>query len=269
MDASANFSWTEWHVHSSVILGLLILGGAYLYGAGPLRERFGWAETIEPSRVAAFFGGLLVIFLALEGPLHELAESYFFTAHMTQHLLLQLAMPPLLLLGTPDWLLRPLFRSPKVVRLGRLLVHPVTAFALFNVVLVGWHLPPLYDLALEHHNLHVAQHLTFMVTAVIAWWPLLGPLPELPRPHASVQMIYLFAQSVPMGFLGATITFAGEPTYAFYAEAPRLWGISALVDQQLGGVLMKSAAGVVFLVALSVVFFTWFAREEREAEAGP
>ena len=267
MDASADFSWTVWNADWSVVIGLLILGGAYLYGAGPLRERFGWAEYVEPGKVAAFFGGLLVIFLALVGPLHELAENYFFTAHMTQHLLLQLAMPPLLILGTPNWLLRPLLRSPRVVRMGRLLVHPVTAFALFNAVLVGWHLPPLYDLALKHHNLHIAQHFIFMVTAVIAWWPLLSPLPELPRPHPSVQMVYLFAQSVPMGFLGAIITFAGEPTYTFYAEAPRLWGISALVDQQLGGVLMKSAAGVVFLVALSVVFFTWFAREEREAKA--
>ena len=102
MDASADFSWTVWNAHSSVIIGLLILGGAYLYGAGPLRERLGLAEYVEPGKVAVFFGGLLVIFLALVGPLHELAENYFFTAHMTQHLLLQLAMPPLLTAGDPS-----------------------------------------------------------------------------------------------------------------------------------------------------------------------
>ena len=261
------FSWANWHVHPSVLMGLLLLGGAYLCGSGPLRERYDWAPRVDPGQVVTFFLGLAVLFLALQGPLHELSDHFLFSAHMVQHLLLSLVVTPLLLLGTPGWLLRPLVRSPRVQRWGRLITHPVMAFSVFNVVLIVWHLPDLYDLTLREHSIHILEHLAFLAAGVIAWWPLLSPIEEVPRVSYPVQLLYIFGQSVPMGFLGAVITFSGDVLYSFYAEAPRVWAISPLTDQQIGGVIMKSAAGVVFLLALGIVFFVWAGREEQAAES--
>ena len=86
-------------------------------------------------------------------------------------------------------------------------------------------------------------------------------MPELPRPSYPVQIIYLFFLSLPPGFVGAVITFSGEVKYTWYAEVPRLWGLSALIDQQIGGLIMKLLGAAVFLVAMGVVFFTWYGRE--------
>ena len=187
-----------------------MLASAYLYRLTRLWRQFR-KMPIESWRLVMAFLGFTTVFLAVQGPLHDLAESYLFSAHMIQHLMLQFVMPPLILLGAPGALLWPALKPKGVIRVLRVCVHPLGAFILFNVALVGWHLPPLYDLALENHNLHISQHVIFMIVGLIAWWPLLGSLEQLPRPHPSVQMLYLFAQSIPMGFLGAIITFASEP----------------------------------------------------------
>ena len=262
-----SFSWADWHVHPSVFMGLLLLGGAYLYGSGPLRKRYNWASQMDYGKAAIFFLSLAVIFLALQGPLHELSDHFLFSAHMVQHLLISLVFPPLLLLGTPGWLLRPLVRSSRVRRWGRLITHPVMAFSVFNVVLIAWHLPGLYDLTLRDHSFHILEHLTFLAAGVIACWPLLSPIKEVPRAPYPVQMLYIFGQSVPMGFLGAIITFSQDVLYPFYAEAPRVWAISPLTDQQIGGMIMKSSAGIIFLLALGIVFFVWAGREEQAFES--
>jgi len=261
-----SFSWTNWELHPSVIVGLLMLASAYLYGLARL-----WRQSrklpVEPWRLVMTFMGFTTVFLAVQGPLHDLAEGYLFSAHMIQHLMLQFVMPPLILLGTPGALLWPALKHKGMMRVLRICVHPLGAFILFNVALVGWHLPPLYDLALENHNVHISQHVSFMIVGLIAWWPLLGSLEQLPRPHPSVQMLYLFAQSIPMGFLGAIITFAGEPLYSFYAKGTGIWGISVLTDQQIGGLIMKSASGIVLIAVLAIIFFRWFASEESARSA--
>jgi len=251
------FSWTSWEWHPSITIGFLVWVIGYFYGIGPLRERYQLGAKPNRRQVAAFVLGSLTVLVSLEGPIHELADNYLLSAHMIQHLMLQLAMPPLILIGTPGWLLRPAIKNHYVLSIARRLTHPVVAFFLFNFNLVVWHLPPLYDLALQTHGVHIFQHLTFMVTAVIAWWPLLSPSKEIPRSAYPLQIVYIFAQSVPMGFLGAIITFAGEPLYEYYSVAPRLWGVSALADQQLGGIIMKSLAGIAFLSALGFVFLSW------------
>lgn len=257
--------WARWDVPLEVALGVAVLASAYLLGAGPLRRRHGWAERITPVRVVAFLGGLVVLLLALSGPLHELADRYLFSAHMVQHLLLTLAVPPLLLAGTPGWLLRPLLRSRGVLRVARALTRPLVAFVSYNVVLVAWHLPVLYDWAMRNHAVHIVQHLTFLATAVQLWWPILSPLPEL-RLSPPARMLYLFLAGVPMVLVAALITLSDEVLYPFYAEAPRLWGLTPLADQRAGGVIMWVPGTLVFLVAITVVFFSW-ARAEAVEEA--
>lgn len=254
--------WGRWEVHPEVGLGLSLLAAAYLLGVGPLRRR-GGAGRLTPGHPIAFLGGLAVTFLALTGPLHDLADRYLFSAHMAQHLLLILVVPPLILAGTPGWLLRPLLAGP--MRLGRSLARAPVAFAIYTVVLVAWHLPLLYEAAMRDHGLHVVQHLTLMAAGLWLFWPILSPLPELPRLPPPAQMLYLFLAGVPMVLIAAPITLAEEVLYPFYAGAPRLFGLTPLGDQRAGGVIMWVPGTLVFLIAITFVFFRWV-RAEAEPE---
>jgi putative membrane protein len=234
-----------------------VLGLGYLVAA--LRQRRIDPSThIGPAKVASFVGALLVLFVALTGPIHDLSDYYLFSAHMVQHMLLIFGMPPLLLYGTPGFMLRPLIRDGRVRELGRRLTRPTSAFAIFNVVLVAWHVPPLYNLAMERHPVHIVEHLMIMAAAVILWWPLLSPLPELPRAPYPVQLLYLFVVGLPMVMVAIIIAMADSLLYPFYARAPRVWSsLPPQADQNLGGLIMWIPGGMVFLIAIAVVFFRW------------
>jgi putative membrane protein len=173
-------------------------------------------------------------------------------------MLLIFAMPPLLLYGIPGFMLRPLLRNARIFQLGRWLTRPTSAFAIFNVTLVAWHVPPLYNLAMERHPVHIVEHLMIMVAAVILWWPVLSPVMELPRAPYPVQLLYLFIVGLPMVMVAIVIAMADTLLYPYYGAAPRVWqGLSAQADQNLGGLIMWIPGGLVFLVAIAVVFFRW------------
>lgn len=248
-----------------MIIGLLLLVLLYVQGVGRLRRAYGWAERVDPRQVALFLLGVLVIFLALQSPLDELSDNYLFSAHMVQHLLLVLVAPPLLLLGTPPWLLRPLIRSSLVLRCARFLTLPVAAFVLFNMTFILWHMPRLYELGLNNLGVHIFQHLLFISVAVVMWWPIFSPLPELPRISYPAQILYLFVLSIVPGVVGGLITFSDSVIYPTYEAAPRVWGLSPIMDQQIGGLIMKIPGFFIFLVAAMVIFFKWFHQEELEA----
>ena len=263
MDPALESVWTHWHGHPDALIGLALLQGAYLLGVGPLRERYRLSDSVEPRQIATFTAGVFVIFIALLSPIHVLSDNYLFSAHMTQHVLLTLVAPPLLILGTPDWLIRPLLRPNLVFRGARLATHPIIAFALFNIVFSLWHIPSLYATSVGNHWVHVGEHLLFMATAVLMWWPIGSMMPELPRLAYPLQLIYLFALSVAQIIVFAIITFAEEPLYEFYVNAPRVLNISPLLDQQLGAIIMKVGGGMLFLTLLIIVFFRWFNQEEE------
>ena len=246
-------AWRHWDLHPSVMIGLALLGGLYVFWGGLAAPR---------RRVASFVAALVVLGLALNGPLHNLSDSYLFSAHMLQHLVLTLAFPPLLLYGTPAWVVRPLLRPGWLLAFARWATRPLAAGILFSVPITLWHFPRFYEAALEHHPLHIVQHLVFIATAVIMWWPILAPVPELPRASYPTQLVYLFLLGLPMSLAGAMITLAGTVLYPFYATAPRVWGLTPLVDQQLGGLLMWVVGTMYLWVAGGVVWFRWSAREE-------
>ena len=264
-----DFSWLDWSGHPSTLIGVLTLEAAYIYGAGNLRGRLGGASAVSIRQATCFTLGMFVIYLALNSPIHELSDRYLFSAHMVQHMLLLWIMPPLVIWGLPDWLIRPAISSPIRLKAAKILVHPLVCLAVFNGILVVWHLPAVYNGALAHHNLHIFQHLCFMAAGILMWWPVLSRLPELPRLPYGGQMLYLFLISLLPAIVGGIISFADSVVYDWYAEAPRLWGISPAVDQQIGGLIMKTAGLIVFVVALASVFFAWAGREEarqRERE---
>ncbi|HEY1017235.1 MAG TPA: cytochrome c oxidase assembly protein [Herpetosiphonaceae bacterium] len=256
----------EWTLDWPLLTGLLILAGAYLWAVGPGRRRLGGPAAFPVGKAVAFLSGLLVLGLAIMSPIGDLADRYLFTMHMIQHLLLTMLSAPLLLAGTPEWLLRPLVDVPFVYRILRWLAHPLIAFLAFNLAFNGWHFPQFYDLALRNSLVHIFEHQMMLGTALLLWLPQMSPLPEL-RASYGVQIIYYFINSIMPTILGALITFADAPLYPTYELAPRIWGISALQDQQIGALIMWVPGGTIFLVALTVSFFRWMNREGDD-EAG-
>lgn len=252
------FPWTTWNVDPVVAAGLAALGGAYAIALARRRRLDPPPPRPPVRRVVSFYAALAVLSGTLVGPLHDLSDYYLFSAHMVQHLLLTFAMPPLLLYGTPGWMLRPLLARPAVRRAGRAITRPAGAFATFNLVMVAWHLPPLYNLAMAVHDVHIVQHLMFMAASVVLWWPVLSPSAELPRAPYPLQMLYLFVVGLPMVAVAIFITMADAVIYPYYAAAPRVWDtLTPLADQHLGGLIMWVPGGLVFLVTITVVFFRW------------
>lgn len=259
-------------VHPSTLVGVAAAGLLYEWrarqGAREAALLGAPVNALGTGRRVMFHLGLLVLFAALNGPLHDLSDEYLFSAHMVQHLVLSLVVPPLVLAGTPGWMLRPLLRTGWVRAVARRVTRPTWAFAIFNVVLAAWHLPPLYNLALAVHPVHIGQHLMFLVASTLMWWPLLGSLPELPRLSYPGQMLYSFLMTLPMSVVAVYITMADRVLYPLYAIAPRVLGISPLEDQRYGGLIMWIPGGLFFYGVMSVVFFLWARRGgEDSAEA--
>lgn len=249
--------WTlAWSWDPSVLGGVLMLAAAYL----------AWRRGRPGPRGVAFGAGLVVLALALESPLHTLGERYLFSAHMAQHLLLLLVVPPLLLWGLPPADTARLLRRRPIAALEARLGAPAVAFTVATVALWLWHLPALYDAALVRHGLHVAEHLVFLVTATMFWWPVLHPDPRR-RLVAGRAMAYLAAALVSGSLLGILLTFAPAGTYPFYLDPPDpwhalpllrgAWGLTPAVDQQLGGILMWVPGGAVYIAGILILFGRW------------
>jgi putative membrane protein len=264
----ASFSWTEFDIYPSVLIGDLLLAVGYLWAVGPLRRKYGWAERVSGWRVASFLTAIAVMFVSLTGPLDELGDTYLFSAHMVQHLLLMMVMAPLMIMGLPDWLIRAALRVRGVRPAARVLTHPAVAFVVYNVVLIGWHFPGPYNYALAHENVHILEHLMFMAVAVMMWWPVVNPVPELDRLRNDlVRLLYVFAYGIPMSMLSAFISLSSSPAYVWYVKAPRIFGISALQDQALGGLIMWIPGMIIYWIAMTVLFLRYSSREDKEEPA--
>ena len=263
MNNIADSIWLHWHGHPYAVVGLILMQAAYLIAVGPLRNKYALSDSIDPRHPTLFSAGILVIFVSILSPLHVLSDKYLFSAHMIQHVLLTLVAPPLLVLGTPGWLISPLLKSRFILIVSRKLTHPITAIVTFNFIFSIWHVPALYALSVKYHNVHVSEHVLFIVSAIIMWMPIYSNIKELPRLSNPLQMIYLFVMSIAQIIVFGMITFSTEALYNHYIEAPRLWSISPLVDQQIGGIIMKVGSGFLFLGLLVLAFFRWYSEETR------
>lgn len=252
-----------WNWEPSLLVGLALQAIAYLVCIGPLRHLFPGSAPVPHTKIQIFLLGWLALFIALVSPVDTLGGSTL-TMHMVQHLLLTLVAPPLLLLGTPRWLLRPAVAWQETRSIGRLLTNPLFAFFLFNLALAIWHVPRYYEAALQDQTVHIAEHITFFATATLTWWPIFSPLDELPALPLGGQVLYLALQSLPPTILGAIIAFAKEPLYPTYERASRVLGLSVMADQQLGGLLMWVPGGLVFFAVMTVSFFRWFGRDDDD-----
>lgn len=257
---AAELSWLRWSIHPSTVVGIAGLAALYFWRArhAPAAEK----DRPTAGQRLSFIVGLLVLFAALNGPVHDLSDYYLFSAHMVQHLLLTMVVIPLLLFGVTGWMLRPILGLRGVLPVARRLTTPAACFIIFNLTLVLWHLPPLYNAAMASHDIHIVQHLCFLAASTLMWWPLLSPLPELPRPSYPKQMLYTMLLMLPMMIVSVYITYADSVLYPAYASAPRIWGLSPLDDQRLGGLIMWIPGSLMIIGILTVVFFKWVGSEE-------
>jgi putative membrane protein len=270
LHTGARLSLAQFTVHPSTVIGIAGLAALYEYGA---RKAMGEndIDVHRPSPTARrflFHGALVIMFFSLNGWLHDLSDSYLFSAHMVQHLLLAFVIAPMMIMGVTGDMLRPLISKAPVRRVAEWVLAPTRCFAIFNIVFAGWHLPPMYNYALAHHPVHIVQHLMFLAASVVMWWPILSPLPELPRLSYPGQMLYLFLMSIPMAIVSVYIAYSDTILYPMYASAPRVWAISPMSDQMLGGLIMWIPGGLFFYTVISVVFLRWNQRGAEDSQAG-
>ncbi len=281
--------WSDWNVEPTIAIGLLALTTIYLYltrqaapqpidsptsGKTRQHQHDAWINRIFPGerpvtgkQRASFIGGVVALFVALGPPIDDWSDHYLLMAHMIQHLLLVLLAAPLLLAGIPGWMLEPLTRNRVTNAIGYWLTRPIVAYAIANIVIVLWHLPVFYNLALLSQPMHILEHMTMLTSAMLAWWPIAGPLPQWPRLPLALHSLYFFAMTIPGSAVGAFITFAEPGLYAVYDTAPRIFGIDLATDQQAAGLLMWVVVSTIYLGLITVSFFRWASREES-AEAG-
>lgn len=261
LHGAAPLVWSGFTVHWSTVIGCAALAGLYEWRSRAAVSDPALGPAPTAAQRARFVAGLVILLLSLNGPLHDLSDTFLFSAHMVQHLVLTLVVPPLLISGTPASLFRQALRSPAVARVARVVSRPTVCFATFNVVIAAWHFPIMYNYALAHHPVHIAQHLMFLVAAVLMWWPLLSPVPELPRLSYPMQMLYCFLMTIPMSLVAIYIALADSLLYPAYASAPRIWQISPMQDQLIGGLVMWIPGGLFFAGVMAVVFFKWSAAD--------
>jgi putative membrane protein len=272
-DGAPRGGWyTHWYINPVLLVGVVAVVAAYVWFTGP------WARRQpDPSRYVTLprqrvsFGLAVVLLLvALGPPLEDWATWYLLTAHMVQHMLLTLFVPPLLLLGLPAWTLRPLVtRFRPVERAGYALTRMPVGLGLSALATLFWHLPPVMDVACDDPVLHGLERASYLVTYLLFWWAVVGPLPEWPRLSEPLQCLTLFLQMLPMILVGAPITLSGSLVYEHYEEHTfGLFSVDRLVDQQVGGALMWVIGMVGMLVPLTFIFLRWAGRQDAEARGG-
>jgi putative membrane protein len=234
-----------WDWDPSVVVGCAALAIAYIAAVG----KRGYAHM-------PYFGaGVVLLLLDLVSPIDTLGDRYLLSAHIIQHFLLALVIPPLLLKGTPS------FELHALGRLERIIGQPPVSWILGVGTMLAWHIPAFFNAALASEGLHIVQHLSFLVTGTIFWWPVLGPLRDR-RLYPLAAVSYLFSACVCCSMLGAFLTFGPVGLYPAYLNPPaQIRGLDPKSDQQLGGLLMWVPGCFVYLSAILSTVMRWFGAE--------
>jgi cytochrome c oxidase assembly factor CtaG len=255
----------SWHWSLFTLIGLILL--CLLYGAGIWRA--GKRGTHPPPgyyRVTAFIAAIALIALVLLTPLDTIARTQLFAAHMLQAVILTTLCAPLLLASCPDWLLQPIVEQPAIRRVFQVITRPLIASLIFNLTFLIWHAPGLYNFALKYGTFYHIEMLSFLFTAMLNWWPLIGPLRELRKLSYPMQMLYAFLDGQPVDVFAFLLVFTGVVFYPHYVIPPQFvqFGYSAIADQTVAGAFLL-IPGLVDLVVMSPLFFRWLGQIEQQA----
>lgn len=216
-------------------------------------------------QLTAFIASLVVILIAVVSPLDGLGEDYLFSAHMVQHLLLGDLAPLLVLLALSRVIMRPLTRRLQAVEraLGPL-AHPASALVIWLGLVYLWHVPALYNAALEQSWAHALEHVSFFTAGVMVWWPLIQPVPMRHRLSGMWTFGYIAAAKLGLASLGLYLTWTSSVAYSYYETVPRIWGLSPITDQNVGGAIMMVEQSVLLVTVLAVLFGRMLAQSEQD-----
>ncbi len=256
-------------MHLDVIGVLAAMVLFYEYGLrrlAPLHAPRGEVVVTKGQR-RAFYAGIISLYAVSSWPVHDIGENSLFMFHMSEHLVFGLIAPPLLLSGTPWWLTRLLVKP--ILPALRILTKPFVALALFNGMLGLIHAPAVLNLMLRNEFAHFGLHAILFVFGIFMWWPILGPIPDIPQLPPFLRMGYVFLQSLVPTIPATFLTFGETPLYPIYETFPRLWGISALDDQVLAGLIMKLGAGLLLWGYIAWIWFSWWNDEQKYANPTP
>ena len=241
-----------WDLKPTVIFGSAALFFAYL-----------WVVRFRMNRKTAFFGsGVLLMLLTLIGPLDFLGDNYLFSAHMMEHILFYLAVPPLLLLGLPQAPVQSLLSIKIAAKVEGFLRRPAIAWLLAVGAMWLWHLPVLYNAALNNEGIHATEHLSLLVTGTIFFWPIFTPL-QSHRLSPIIGAVYIFTAMSANMILGILLTYSPlgyYPTYIRSSDGTGLflfirtvWKLDPQSDLNLGGMFMWIIGGLLYFASLLVV----------------
>lgn len=254
----------QWHPEVWVLVGFLT--AAYVYAIrviGPNAVPEGRAPASR-ANIVSFSLAMLTLWIASDWPLHDISEDYLYSAHMVQHMMLSYFLPPLALMATPTWLARLLLGDGGVYRSVQWFAKPVVAGVIFNAAVMILHIPLLVNESVQNGPLHYLLHVMVVVTSLLMWVPVCGPIAEF-RIGVAGAMVYLFLQSVVPTVPAAWLTFAEGVVYEAYDRPVRLWGIGVTSDQQLAGAIMKTAGGLFLWAIVIYLFFTRFAANHSDS----
>ena len=264
MPPECNAIFEEWS--PPVFLTTMVILSAIVYIRGWFVIRKTRPAQFPAGRLAAFLFGLAILWLAIGSPMDGFADALL-SAHMVEHLLLMSFVPPLLLLGDPQVpllrglprivtvrLLGPLFRLKALRTLGRFLTRPLVAWLAMNLIFLGWHVPSAYDFALEHERWHDFEHICFLSSSILFWWPVIRPWPTSARYPGWFMLPYLVGADIVNTALSAFLAFCDRPVYSYYLTKPNPFHIAPMPDQVVGAVIMWVVGSLVFLIP--AVFIT-------------
>ena len=252
----------HWTFDPLQLLAIAFLIAIYVWRFRAARREAGGRGAGWPQALA-FAGSMIVLGVATISPVATLGDEYIFSGHMVQHILLGDLAPLLLLLSLSRVIMRPATRRLVGLerRLGRL-SHPITFIVAWLALVYVWHIPGLYNAALETPVAHGLEHMTFFVAGTLLWWPLIQPVPMRRRLEGTMGLAYIFAAKMSLGVLGLLLTWSTAVFYSYYESVPRIWGLSAIEDQNVGGAIMMIEQALVLLS----VFFLLFVRMLTQSE---
>jgi putative membrane protein len=272
--AAARTDFWRWQPHPEVwllVVGVVVLAIYALRVVGPKVVPAG-TPVITRSQLAWLGLGVALLWFASDWPVHDVAEEYLFSVHMTQHMLLTFAVPPVFLLATPEWLARLVLGQGRVKRVFFTIARPVPAAVAFSALQLLTHWPGVVNASVENALVHYVVHAALVSTAFLLWIPVCGPLPEL-RISYPAQMLYLFVVSIVPTVPAAWLTFAEGAVYSAYDIPQRLGRISVTTDQQAAGLMMKLVGGGFLWLIITIRFFQWASKfsdtDKAVDQAGP
>lgn len=258
------FPLPAFHPHYDVFLLVFILGFGYWFADARIRPFADPGATAATSgQRRAWYGALLGILVVSSWPFHDIGETSLFMVHMVEHMVLALVVTRLLLVGMPRWLADRTLGHHRVAPTLRMVAQAVPAFFLFTISLVVIHWPFLVEAMVTNALAHFAVHAWLIVVGLVMWLPVVSPTPEIPRLAPPGQMLYLLMHSLLPTIPASFLTFSSVPLYPVYGDAALAYGLSAVNDQTIAGIVMKLGMGFLLWITIAVIWFRWN-REERE-----